>query len=165
LTHVFAHPSCLYLGVTFVAEGSSLVLDEPQICQLLVTHLTAKTLRVPSGLHGLDDPSDDELPALGAARSEQDVEVMFAVFPSLKLIEHSIWERSEALRTHEAAGVEKFTIGVHYFGFWLKPIVATSTGNAVQVHDSWHGPCSGGLVPLSSVQDVQVAHRCGKRLS
>jgi len=53
LTHVFAHPSCLYLGVTFVAEGSSLVLDEPQICQLLVTHLTAKTLRVPSGLHGL----------------------------------------------------------------------------------------------------------------
>jgi len=165
LTHVFPQASSFYLGVTFMAQSSALVLDEPKICQLLVTHLAGKTFRVPSGLHGLDDPSDDELPALGAARSEQDVEVMFAVFPSLKLIEHSIWERSEALRTHEAAGVEKFTIGVHYFGFWLKPIVATSTGNAVQVHDSWHGPCSGGLVPLSSVQDVQVAHRCGKRLS
>jgi len=110
LTHVFAHPSCLYLGVTFVAEGSSLILDEPQICQLLVTHLTAKTLRVPSGLHGLDDPSDDELPALGAARSKQDVEVMLAVFPPFELIEHTFGERSETLGTHETARMEEFSI-------------------------------------------------------
>jgi len=148
-----------------VAQSSALVLDEPQICQLLVTHLTGKTFRVPSGLHGLDDPSDDELPALGAARSEQDVEVMFTVFPSFELIEHPIWERSEALRTHKAAGVKKFAIGVHYLCFWFKPIVAACTGDAVQVHDSWHGPSGGGLVPLRSLQYVQVAHRCGNRLS
>jgi len=165
LTHVFTQPGGFYLGVTFVAQSSALVLDEPKICQLLVTHLTGKTFRVPSGLHGLDDPSDDELAALGAARSEQDVEVMFAVLPSFELIEHSIWERSEALRTYEAAGVKKFAVGVHYFGFWFKPIVAACAGDALQVHDSWHGPSGGGLVPLRSLQYVQVAHRCGKRLS
>ena len=51
----------------------------------------------------LDDPSDDELPALGAARGKQDVEVMFAVLPPFELIEHTIRERSEALCAHETA--------------------------------------------------------------
>jgi hypothetical protein len=51
----------------------------------------------------LDDPSDDELPALGAARGKQDVEVMFAVFPPFELVEHTFRERSEALGTHKTA--------------------------------------------------------------
>jgi len=51
----------------------------------------------------LDDPSDDEVAALGAARGEEDMEVMFTVFPPFELIEHTFGERSEALGTHEAA--------------------------------------------------------------
>ena len=36
-----------------MAECSALVLDEAQVCQLLVTHLTTETLRVPGRSHGL----------------------------------------------------------------------------------------------------------------
>ena len=86
----------------------------------------------------LDDPSDDELPALGAAGSEEDMEVMLAIFPSIKLVEHSIWEGSEALGTDKAVRMEQFSIAVHYFCFGFEAIFTASTGHAVEVHNSWH---------------------------
>jgi len=39
----------------------TLILDEAEVCQLLVAHLAGEALRVPGGHHGLDDPPDDEL--------------------------------------------------------------------------------------------------------
>ena len=70
LTHVLAHPRSLhlhhnmnsesemiilrsYLCIAFMTQCSSLILDEAQISQLLVTHLTAEALGVPGGAHGL----------------------------------------------------------------------------------------------------------------
>ena len=95
----------------------------------------------------LDDPSDDELPALGAARSKQDVEVMLAVFPPFELIEHTFGERSETLGTHETARMEEFSIWIDYFCLRFEPIITTGAGNTVQVHDSWHGPANGVQIP------------------
>jgi len=138
LTHVLPLTSRFYLGITFMTESSALILDEAKICQFLMTHLTTETLRVPSRSHRLDDPSDDELPALGAAGSVEDVEAMFAIFPVLKLVEHSIWELSEALGTDKAARAVQLPIAVHYFGFWFESIFTASTGYAVEVHNSWH---------------------------
>jgi len=138
LTHVLPHASSFHLGIAFMTESSALILDEAKICQFLVTHLTTETLGVPSCSHRLDDPSDDELPALGAAGSEEDMEVMLAIFPSIKLVEHSIWEGSEALGTDKAVRMEQFSIAVHYFCFGFEAIFTASTGHAVEVHNSWH---------------------------
>ena len=77
----------------------------------------------------LDDSSNNELATLCAAWCKQDMEVMLTIFPPLKLVEHSIRERSEALGTNETSRMEKFTIAIHYFCFWFKPILTSSTGN------------------------------------
>ena len=45
-----------------------------------------------------DDSPNDELPALSAARREEDVEVVLAILPPLELVEHAVGERPEALR-------------------------------------------------------------------
>ena len=39
----------------------TLIFNEPEIRQLLVAHLAGEALRMPSGHHGLDHASDDEL--------------------------------------------------------------------------------------------------------
>ena len=43
-----------HLSIALMAECSALVLDEAQVCQLLVTHLATETLRVPGLTQGLD---------------------------------------------------------------------------------------------------------------
>ena len=70
LAHVLAHSLSLDLGVAFVTQTPALILDEAQVGQLLPAHFAGEALRVPSGVHGLDDPADDELAALAAARGE-----------------------------------------------------------------------------------------------
>ena len=45
-----------------MAEGSALVLDEAQVCQLLVTHLAGETLRVPGGSHRLEYKNHKNVP-------------------------------------------------------------------------------------------------------
>jgi len=59
------------------------------------------------------------------------MEVMLTVFPSLELVENSVGERSEAMGTDKAAGVEQLAITVDYLGFGLETIVTASTGDAV----------------------------------
>ena len=61
LAHVSAGPFCLDLGVALPAQRPSLVLDEPEVGQLLVAHFAGEALRVPGRIHGLDDSSNDEL--------------------------------------------------------------------------------------------------------
>jgi len=138
LTHVLPHTCRFYLCITFMTESSSLILDEAKICQFLVTHLTTETLRMPSGSHRLDDPSNDEFSALGAAGSIEDMEAMLAIFPVLELVEDSIRKLSEALGADEAPRAVQLTIAVHYLGFGFESIFTASTGHAVEVHNSWH---------------------------
>ena len=148
-----------------MTQSSALVFDESEICQLLVTHFTAETFRMPSGLHclqhglvsafyehapfkvtgakyfgdtHLDDPPNDELATLVAARSKEDMEVMFTILATIKLIEDTVRERSEALCADKTAAVEQFTVAVDNLGLGLEAIFTASTGHTLQVHDSWH---------------------------
>ena len=86
----------------------------------------------------LDDPSNDEFSALGAAGSIEDMEAMLAIFPVLELVEDSIRKLSEALGADEAPRAVQLTIAVHYLGFGFESIFTASTGHAVEVHNSWH---------------------------
>ena len=67
------------------------------------------------------------------------MEVVLAILPPLELIEHAVGEGSEALGADEAAGVEEFTVTVDNLRLWLEPVITACAGDAVQVHDAWHG--------------------------
>ena len=95
------------------------------------------TLVAEIGTH-LDHPPDDELATLGAAWREENVEVVLAIFPPLELVEDPVGEGAEALGADEARGVEELAVRVDNLGFWLKAIVTTRTGDALQVHDARH---------------------------
>jgi hypothetical protein len=61
MAHVTASSSRLGLGVALVAQGSTLVANEAQVGQLLVTHVTAEASGMPIGVHCLDHTSGHEL--------------------------------------------------------------------------------------------------------
>jgi len=138
LAHVLPHTRGFHLGVTLVTESPALVLDEPEVGELLVAHLAGEALRVPGRPHRLDDSSDDELPTFGAAGSEEDVEAVFTIFPVLKVVENSVREPSEALSAHEAAHTEQLPVAVDNLGVGLEPVLASSARDAVEVHDPGH---------------------------
>jgi len=54
---------------------------------------------MPRSRHCLDDTTDDKFTTFSAAGCEQYLKVMFAVFATFKLVEQTIRERTEALRT------------------------------------------------------------------
>ena len=95
------------------------------------------TLVAEIGTH-LDHPADDELATLGAARREENVEVVLAIFPPLELVEDPVGEGAEALGADEARGVEELAVRVDNLGFGLKAIVTPRAGDALQVHDARH---------------------------
>lgn len=86
-------------SITLVAQSPPSVLYEAQIRELLVAHLATKALGVPVGVHGLDDPSNDEDSAFGAARRKKDLEVVFAVLSAFEFVEDAVFEFLEALST------------------------------------------------------------------
>ena len=63
---------------------------------------------------------------------------MLAILPAVELVEHPVGEGPEALGADEARGVEELAVRVDNLGFWLKAIVTTRTGDALQVHDARH---------------------------
>ena len=134
MAHISSSTLSFDLGVAVSAESSSLVLDEPQISQFLVTHLTGETLRVPRGHHGFDDSPDDELAALSAAGGKQDVEVVLTVLAALKLVEDAVRKRPEALGADEAFWMKQFAVRVDDFGLGLESVVAASANHAIHVH-------------------------------
>lgn len=136
LAHVLAHALGLHLRVALVTEGSSLIFDESEIGQLLVTHLAGEALRVPGGHHGLDDTSNDELAAFSAAWREENVKIVFAIFSAFEFVEDAVRKWTEALGTHEALRMIEFSVGVDDLGLGLEPVVAPGTAHTIHVHDA-----------------------------
>ena len=65
---------------------------------------------------------------LEIGEEEEDLEVMLAVFPALKLKEDSIREGPEALGADEAAAVEQVSVRVEGLAGLFKGLAAVSAG-------------------------------------
>jgi hypothetical protein len=61
--------------------------------------LTTEAFWMPTGLHRLNDSSDDNLAALVAEWSVKNSEILLAVLAPFKFVENSIFERAKALST------------------------------------------------------------------
>lgn len=105
VTHVLPLGLGLDPGIALMAESTAGIADEAQISQFFAAQLACKAARVPVEVHCLDHPANDEFIALAATRSKENLEVMLAVFPALKLIENVIRKGTEALGTYKALGV------------------------------------------------------------
>lgn len=99
MAHVLPQPTCLHLGIALVAEGPSPILDETRVCQFHAALLASEAPGMPAGVHRLDDASDDELPTLVAAGSEEDVEVVLAVLATVEFVKNAVSELAETLGT------------------------------------------------------------------
>lgn len=90
-----------------MAQRLVLIPDESRVGQLLVAVFATEAVRVPIGGHGLDHSTHNELAAFVAARSEEHLEVPFAVLATFELVEDSVWERTEALGATERGSGEE----------------------------------------------------------
>lgn len=97
MTDVFARTDGFDFGVALVTQRSIRIFDETGVGQLDFAHFAPETFRMPTGVHRLDDASDDEVVATAATRREQHLEVPFAIFAIVKLVENPIAELLEAL--------------------------------------------------------------------
>lgn len=114
MAHIFPHPLGFFFGIAFTAQGSSSVLDKALVSERGGADLTQEAVGVPAVVHGLDDSSHDELPAFSTAWCEENMEVVLTIFPTLKLIKHSLRKWLEALGTDKAGRVPHPTVKVHH---------------------------------------------------
>lgn len=103
-----------HLGVTAMTQRLIHVFDKAHIGQLTVTRVTAKTVSMPAAIQSLDHPAHDKLITLFAARCKQHLKVVFTVLASVKLEEHALRKRLEALRAHETLRMPELAGGVDY---------------------------------------------------
>ena len=93
----FPSPFSFNFGIAVVAEGSSLVFNETRIGQFLVTQVALETTRMPRTIHCLDNTSNYEFITLSTTRCKKNMEIMFAIFATIKFVEFSRWKGTEAL--------------------------------------------------------------------
>lgn len=98
LTRIFADFRSFDRSIAAVAQGSIVVANETGVSELASAQLTTEAFWMPTGLHRLDDSSDDNFTALVAEWRVQNSEVTFAVLATFKFVKNSIFEASEALR-------------------------------------------------------------------
>lgn len=102
----------LHLCVALVAQSPILVAYEATIGQLLVAQLAIEAAWMPAGRHRLDHTTNHKITAFIAARSEQHLEIAFAVFASFELVENAVRETAEALGTPGTRRLWWVSIGV-----------------------------------------------------
>lgn len=133
MAHIFPHPLGFFFGIAFPAQGSSSVLDKALVSERGGADLTQEAVGVPAVVHGLDDSSHDELPAFSAAWCEENMEVVLTIFPTLKLIKHSLRKWLEALGTDKTLGVPHLSIGVDYFLIGAESFMTSVTQRPITI--------------------------------
>lgn len=135
MAHIFAEGFGLDPRIALVTERSASIADEAQVGKLLHAEFAGEALRVPVGVHGLDDTANDEFVAFATTRCKEHLEVMFTVLAAFKLVKDVIGEWSEALGTHKALSVPQLTIGVDNLLLGLEAVPTPSAGHGPQRHD------------------------------
>lgn len=69
---------------------------------------------MPTASHRLDYPSNDILSTFLTTGRIQLLEIVLAILATIKLVEETFIERSEALSTHKTVLVEQLPVTVHH---------------------------------------------------
>lgn len=107
---VLSNCSCFFSGITFMAKSSACIFDESHVSQRHLTTFTPEAKRMPVVVQGFDDSSNNEFSTFCTTGSIKNLEVVFAVLSSFKLVKDGILSKGlEALGTNEAALMPYFT--------------------------------------------------------
>lgn len=112
LTDVFPQAPGFLPVVAWTTQVSASIFDKPHVCENSLADVAAETVRVPAVVHGFDHSANDELSTLMTAGRKEHLEIMFAVFSSLELVEESLGELLETLGAHEALLVVQLAVTV-----------------------------------------------------
>lgn len=110
MAHVIQQPISLDASIASMAESTPTIFNKTCVGQLHITFLTTEACRVPVGIHCFNHTANYEFPTFSAARSKQHLEVSFTVLTSFKLVEYAFGKHTEALCTHKAVGMPKFSV-------------------------------------------------------
>jgi hypothetical protein len=102
VTDVFPKSCCFLLCIALAAQSSSSISEETNVGEFDTAEFASEALGVPTVVHCLDNTPNYELPTFSAAWGEENVKVVFAVFPSFKFVEYTIGERAETLGANKA---------------------------------------------------------------
>lgn len=101
VTRIFSDFRSFDACIAAMAQGTIIVPNETAIGELLGTHLTAETFRMPAGLHRFDDTTDDDVAALVAEWRIKCAKITLTILATLELVEDAILKCSEALSAAE----------------------------------------------------------------
>lgn len=124
------------LGVALMTQRPSVVLNKTQIGQFNMARFAPEARRVPVEVHRFDDTPNDELAAFSAARREEHLEIMLAVFTILEFVEGAIFEDLKALRAHETILMPQFPRGIDDFLVGLETVAAAGAEHVIHGHRS-----------------------------
>lgn len=97
LARVLANLRSFDTCITTMTQSSVIVANKAGISQFLRAQLATEAFRMPAGLHGFNDSTDDDVATLVAKWCIKNPKVLFAVLATLKFIEDSVLESAEAL--------------------------------------------------------------------
>lgn len=120
LAGILAYLRSLDARIAAVTQSTIVVANKTGVSQFLCTQLATEALRMPTGLHGLNDTADYNVATLVAKRSVENSKILFAVFATLELVEDSVLERAKALRTPTRDETDNIYIAIKNFNTYTK---------------------------------------------
>lgn len=127
MTNVTTQTSCLLNVIAFAAKSTASIAKETNVGKLLVATFAGKALRMPVGIHCLDNSTHNKFVAFATARSVEYLEVMLAVLASFKLKVDTVLEGQKALCANETFCMPYRATGVNNLLILAKSVATTYT--------------------------------------